>query len=286
MVRAEDEPLSIVPTAPPQTKAVRSLEEIHEPAARAFLEEELGRPDTLGLILCGSRAIGWAAPDGDYDAFVLVTPERFRSLDIADTMVHLYADGETPKRLIGDFTYYTESAFEEALASPLDIDHWPYIDAVVLADKTGRLEDWCRRLAAFPEDTWKERAMNRYLQLAVAASSATIDDVRGFDVDRQLNLFRAALAGVHLWFTMRKRWAPTFKWWTREIERLGIRPDTRAVLEGAILNPSIDTVTHLREHMKLELRHAGISDVDDLLRAFFATFLPERREAVYRDSYL
>ncbi len=275
-----------MPTAPSTTKAVRSLEEIHEPSARAFLEEEQRRPDTLGLILCGSRAIGWAAPDGDYDAFVLVTPERFRSLDIADTMVHLYAPDETPKRLIGDFTYYTEEAFEAALASPLDIDHWPYVDAVVLADKSGRLEDWCRRLAAFPEESWRERVVNRYLQLAVAASSATIDDVRGFDVDRQLNLFRAAIAGVHLWFTMRKRWAPTFKWWTREIERLQIRPDTRAVLEGAILNPSVDTVTHLREHMKTELRHAGVTEVDDVLRAFFATFLPENRDAVYRHTYL
>ena len=275
-----------MPIAPLTTKAVRTLEEIHEPSARAFLEEEQGRPDTLGLILCGSRAIGWAAPDGDYDAFILVTPERFRSLDVADTMVHLYAADETPKRLIGDFTYYTEEAFESALASPLDIDHWAYVDAVVLADKTGRLEDWRRRLAAFPEDSWRERAVNKYLQLAVAASSATIDDVRGFDVDRQLNLFRAAIAGVHLWFTIRKRWAPSFKWWTREIERLQIRPDTRAVLEGAILNPSIDTVTHLREHMKTELRHAGVTEVDDVLRAFFATFLPENRDAVYRHSYL
>jgi len=262
------------------------MEEIHEPSARAFLEEEARRPDTLGVILCGSRAIGWAAPDGDYDAFVLVTAERFRSLDVADTMVHLYAPDESPKRLIGDFTYYTEAAFEKALVSPLDIDHWPYVDAVVLADRSGRLENWCRRLAKFPEETWKERALNRYIQLAVATSSATIDDVRGFDADRQLNLFRAAIAGVHLWFTIRKRWAPTFKWWTREVERLEIRPDTRAILEGALLNPSIDTVTHLREHMKTELRYAGVPEVDDLLRAFFATFLPERREAVYRDSYL
>ncbi len=71
-----------------------------------------------------------------------------------------------------------------------------------------------------------------------------------------------------------------------ERSRSEIRPDTRAILEGALLNPSIDTVTHLREHMKTELRYAGVPEVDDLLRAFFATFLPERREAVYRDSYL
>jgi len=286
VVREKDEPLILVPTAPPTTKPVRSLAEIHNSDVRVFLEDEQHRPDTLGLILCGSRAIGWALPEGDYDAFIVVTPERFRALDIADTMVHLYAPDESPKRLIGDFTYYTEEAFEEALKSPLDIDHWAYVDAVVLADKSSRLENWCRRLAAFPEETWRERAVHRYLQLAVAASSATIDDVRGFEVDRQLNLFRAAIAGVHLWFTMQHRWAPSFKWWTREIERLEIRPDTRAILESAIMNPSVDTVTHLREHMKTGLRHAGVTEVDDVLRAFFTTFLPERREAVYRDSYL
>jgi hypothetical protein len=91
---------------------------------------------------------------------------------------------------------------------------------------------------------------------------------------------------VHLWFTLKGRWAPPFKWWTREVERLEIRPDTRAVLEGAILNPSIEMLTHVRDHMKSEMRHAGITEVDDLLRAFFTTFLPERRPAVYRNSYL
>ena len=268
------------------TRPIRSLEEVHEPAVRAAIDAILARPETLGFLFCGSRAIGWADPDGDYDAFVHVTREHYRSLDVDATQIRIFAEGEIPKRMIGDFSVFSDEVFEEQLRSPLDIDHWPYVDAVIVSDRTGALTEWARTLAAFPEAGRRERAVQKYLQLAIDFHYATIADVRGFEVDRQLNLHRAALAAVHLWFTLRGRWAPPFKWWTREVERLDIRPDTRAVLEGAILNPSIEMLTHVRDHMKSEMRHAGITEVDDLLRAFFTTFLPEHRPAVYRNTYL
>jgi hypothetical protein len=267
-------------------RPIRSLEEVHEPAVRAAIDAILARPETLGFLFCGSRATGWADPEGDYDAFVHVTREHYRSLDVDGTQIRIFAEGEVPKRMIGDFSVFSDEVFEEQLRSPLDIDHWPYVDAVIVSDRTGALAEWARTLAAFPEAGRRERAVQKYLQLAIDFHYATIADVRGFEVDRQLNLHRAALAAVHLWFTLRGRWAPPFKWWSREVERLDIRPDTRAVLEGAILNPSIEMLTHVRDHMKSEMRHAGITEVDDLLRAFFATFLPERRPAVYRNTYL
>ncbi|HEU5309818.1 MAG TPA: hypothetical protein VFV24_00060, partial [Candidatus Eisenbacteria bacterium] len=260
--------------------------EVHEPAVREAIESLIARHETLGLLFCGSRATGWAAPDGDYDAFVYVTREHYRSLDVDQTQIRIFAEGETPKRMIGDFSLFSEEVFEEQLRSPLDIDHWPYVDAVIVSDKTGALAEWTRKLAAFPTDQLRERAVQKYLQLVIDYHYATIADVRGFEVDRRLNLNRAALAAVHLWFTLRGRWAPPLKWWTREVERLEIRPDTRAVLEGAILNPSIEMLTHCRDHMKSEMRHAGITEIDDLLRFFFTTFLPENRESVYRNTYL
>lgn len=188
--------------------------------------------------------------------------------------------------MVADVSAFSDEALEEQLHSPLDIDHWPYMDAVVLADPTGRLSDWARQIAAFPEEGFRERAMHKFLQLVIAYHYATMDDVRGYAADRQLNLHRAALAGVHLWFTLRRRWAPPFKWWTREVERLEIRPDSRAVLEAAIMNPTLETLTHLRDHLKTEARYAGVPEVDDVLREFFKSLLPENRAAVYRNSYL
>ena len=269
-----------------ETRPVRTIGDVHEPVVREAIEAMIARPETLGFLFCGSRTTGWAAPDGDYDGFVYVTREHYRSLDVDSTQVRIFAEGETPKRMIGDFSLFSDEVFEEQLRSPLDIDHWPYVDAVVVSDKTGSLAEWVRKLAAFPTDQLRERAVQKYLQLVIDFHYATIADVRGFEVDRQLNLSRAALAAVHLWFTLRGRWAPPLKWWTREVERLEIRPDTRAVLEGAILNPTIEMLTHVRDHLKSEMRYAGITEVDDLLRTFFTTFLPERRPAVYRNSYL
>jgi len=271
---------------PAGTPAVRSLDQIDNPAVRAALDAYFAQEAVLGILLCGSRVLGWADADGDYDALILVTPEHFRSIPPEQTLVRIFAEGETPRRMVGDFAILTGATLDESLRSPLDIDHWPYVDAVVVADRTGTLEERRRGLAAFPEAGWRERALQRYLTLLIAVHYAIVDDVRGFAADRQMNLFRAGLAGIHLWFTLQKRWAPPLKWWTREVERLSIRPDSRAALEAAVLNPTIDTATHLREHLKTEMRHAGFAEVDDIVSEFARTFLPERRAAVYRDSYL
>jgi len=114
-------------------------------------------------------------------------------------------------------------------------------------------------------------------------------DLAGQSAQRQLNVFRAVLAGVSLWFTLQRRWSPPYKWLTQEIERLEMRPDTRGILEGALLNPSIDTLTHLRDHLKTEMKYAGIGEMasrEALLEAFAATFHPDRAAGVYRSHYL
>lgn len=271
-------------TAPP-----RSIAEVHEPRTRAWLEAQASRPDTLGILLVGSRANGWGSPDADYDAFVYVAPDRYRDTPVKDTLVWLEAEGEVPARIVGDFSIFAPEHLDLHERSPLDIDHWPYHDAVVLLDRTGTLEARRRRIAAFPEEGWKERAIDKYLIVAASYSYAVKSDLAGLGAQRQLNVFRAVLAGVSLWFTLQRRWAPPYKWLTPEIERLEIRPDTRGILEGALLNPSIDTLTHMRDHLKREMSYAGIAEMasrDTLLEAFAATFRPDRAAGVQRSLYL
>jgi predicted nucleotidyltransferase len=268
---------------------VRSIGDVHEPRAREWLETVAARPDTLGILLVGSRANGWGGLDSDYDAFIYVTPERYREVGVRETLVWLEAEGEFPARVVGDFSILTREHLDLHERSPLDIDHWPYADGIVLHDRMGGLEERRRRIAAFPEEGWKERAIDKYLILGCAYGYALKSDIAGLDAQRQLNFFRAVLAGVSLWFTLQRRWAPPYKWLTPEIERLEIRPDTRGVLEGALLNPTIDTLTHLRDHLKSEMRYAGIAEIatrEALLEAFAATFLPERAPGVYRSLYL
>jgi len=267
----------------------RSIADVHEPRARAWLEAQAARGDTLGILLVGSRATGWGAPDADYDAFVYVTPERYRATPVNDTLVWLEAEGEVPARVVSDFSIFAPEHLDLHERSPLDIDHWPYYDAIPLCDRTGDLEDRRRRIAAFRDEGWRERAIDKYLVLAGAYSYALKSDLSGLPAQRQLNLFRAALAGVSLWFTLQRRWAPPYKWLTPEIERLEMRPDTRGILEGALLNPSIDTLTHLRDHLKSEMKYAGIVELasrEALLGAFAATFHPDRAVGVYRNLYL
>jgi predicted nucleotidyltransferase len=271
------------------TATARSIAEIHEPRARAWLEEEAARPDTLGILLVGSRANGWGAPNSDYDAFVYVSPERYRAIAPKETLVWLEAEGEFPARVVGDFSIMSPEHLDLHERSPLDIDHWPYVDAVLLHDRTGRLEEARRRIAAFPEAGWKERAIDKYVAVVAAYSYAVKSEVAGLEAQRQLNIYRATLAAVSLWFTLQHRWAPPYKWFVPEIERLAMRPDTRGIIEGALSNPSIDTLTHLRDHLKTEMKYAGIVEVasrEAFLEAFAASFHPDRAAGVYRSLYL
>jgi hypothetical protein len=87
-----------------EVRPIRSIEDVHEPAVRAAIEELIARPETLGFLFCGSRATGWASPDGDYDGFVYVTREHYRSLDVDATQIRMFAENETPKRMTGDFS--------------------------------------------------------------------------------------------------------------------------------------------------------------------------------------
>jgi hypothetical protein len=231
------------------TTAARTIEEVREPVARAWLEETAAHPDTLGILLVGSRATGWGAPDADYDAFVYVTPERYRAIHVRDTLVWLETNGDGTKRLVGDFSIFSPEHLDVHEQSPLDIDHGPSLDAVLLLDRTGQLEERRRRIAAFPEAGWKERAIDKYLTVVASYSYAMKSDLAGLDAQRNLNIFRAVIAGVSLWFTLQRRWAPPYKWLTPEIERLEMRPDTRGILEGALVNPTMDTLTHLRDHL-------------------------------------
>jgi hypothetical protein len=268
------------------TPIARRIADIGEPLSRAWLEARIARPDTLGVLLCGSRATGWAAPNGDYDAMVFLERGAYGAMAPEETLVYLHAPDEVPRRVVGDFSLFSDEHLEIHAASPLDIDHWAYVDAVVLFDRRGDLEARRERIARFPEEGWRERVFQKYMQILVALSYATRSDVAGREAERQLNLQRGALAAVHLWFALQRRWSPPLKWWIYEMERLEIRPDTRAVLEGAALGPTIEMLTHVRDHMKSELRHAGITEVDAVVPAFAASFAPDRQPDVYRSHYL
>ena len=122
--------------------------------------------------------LGWADPDGDYDAIVLVTAERFRSTPPEATLVWLYAEGDAPRRLIGDFSIVSDETLEEALRSAR---HRPlaFVDAAVIADRTGTLVQRCRALAAFPEEdgaTGRSTAISRWGSRSTTRSPTSAAD--------------------------------------------------------------------------------------------------------------
>ena len=64
------------------------------------------------------------------------------------------------RHLVADFSILFPEHLHIHQLSPLDIDHWPCLDAILLFDRTGDLEERRRRIAAFPETGWKERVID------------------------------------------------------------------------------------------------------------------------------
>jgi hypothetical protein len=118
------------------------------------------------------------------------------------------------------------------------------VDAVIVADRDGALAGWRERLAAFPEVTRRERAMHRYVQLVHSLHYAISDDVRGFEMDRQINCTGPRSRALHLVHPPEPLGSPAQVAHTRD--RASGDPARHARRSGgAVLNPSIEMLTHV-----------------------------------------
>lgn len=136
---------------------IGTLDNIENQIVRNRLTELLNKEHVLGIMLWGSRATQFGEPDTDYDALIYVTRQFFNSLTKKDLAILKFNEQVNPKKLLIDFTYWSDSIFENQLQSPLDIDHAVFVEGIVLNDKTGQLESWREKLAEYPVKTHIER---------------------------------------------------------------------------------------------------------------------------------
>ncbi|MHA2234382.1 MAG: DUF4037 domain-containing protein [Candidatus Thorarchaeota archaeon] len=248
---------------------VESIEEIDVPMARERLEGLVKESHVLGVMLWGSRATGFGAPTTDWDALIYVTEEYYDGLELKDTIWLEFDESVEPRKLVIDFSPISDAWFRQQMESPLDIDHSPYAEGKVIHDPTGKLEEWRKKLARYPEEEHVDRLKNKFALAAGSFGAGRIDQDRGFVHDSKMNLFRSVVASINLWFTIKKSWTPPYK-----------------LFCDALDDPTVKNVGAVVMHLKEQIIEDGHEFPNDFITAFLETIHVEGRPGQIRHSYM
>jgi hypothetical protein len=161
-------------------------------------------PDSLGLILHGSRASGVERPDSDFDLIRVVTDEAFAELKARDALreKRTAADGSS-----ADVAYACPERFRWGAANP----GWftsMYVTAKVLVDEDGEVGQLVAALveggAASAAESLAE-TYDAYLNCFVRSLKAWR---RGDELGGRMQAAESALYLVRLLFALERRWPP------------------------------------------------------------------------------
>ena len=175
-----------------------------DPLLSELIAEVRDDPETMGLLLHGSRAVGTDRPDSDYDLIRVVTEQAFSARKARGALLERSAADAGPKM---DVLYQTPSRMELYVSDP----GWytpTYVSSRILFDRTGELASLVRRLTAEAGRIALERtaaAYDNYLNCFVRSIKATR---RGDEIGRRLHAAESALALVRLLSGLESRWPP------------------------------------------------------------------------------
>ncbi|MFX0114156.1 MAG: hypothetical protein ACFFB3_06385 [Candidatus Hodarchaeota archaeon] len=264
----------------------------NDPVAWEYYQKLINEPYVLGFMIWGSRATGFGAADSDWDALVYVTEEHYDSIDLKDALLYIFDESVFPKRLVVDYSPISDGWFRQQIESPLDIDHFPYAEGIVINDKTGKLEEWRRRLAEYPEEEHEDRLKNKLVQLQVAYYYAMIGDKRralneeSFLANRQINLYRAVLSAASLWFAVKKSWSPPLKFWSQHCRKLGMTDEEFQLFTETLNGPTLENVGKLVKHLEQLIIDQGYEFPKDFFATFVETIDIAGRPKQIRHTYL
>lgn len=269
-----------------QILIVKSIHEIDDKMVCERLEGLIKEPYVLGVMLWGSRATGFGAPTADWDALIYVTEEYYNTLKLKDTIWLEFDESVEPRKLVIDFSPVSDAWFRQQIESPLDMDHFPYVEGVVIHDPTGKLEEWRKRLARYPEEEHLDRLKNKYCTLLGSLGYADINSRRGHIYDSKLNAFRSVVAAANLWFTIQKQWTPPLKWWTPHVKNMGMSEETYKLFCHALDDPKFETALELFKKLKQEILEKDYDFPNDSMSTFLETIHVNGRPAQIRHTYL
>ena len=174
-----------------------------DPLLAELMAEVRADPETLGLLLHGSRAVGTHRPDSDFDLIRIVTERAYAVRKERGTLLERSA----ADALKADVLYQALSRIESYVTDP----GWytpTYVSARVLFDRTGEIAGVLARITAEAGRIASERTAanyDEYLNCFVRSIKAAR---RGDVIGRQLHSAESALALIRLLFGLESNWPP------------------------------------------------------------------------------
>ena len=175
-----------------------------DPFLAEVIAEVRDDPETVGLLLHGSRALGTDRPDSDYDLIRIVAEQAYLARMEQGALLERSAGDARPKV---DVLYQALSRIEGYISEP----GWytpTYVSAQILFDRTGEIGSFMTRLTAEAGRIAFSRtaaAYDDYLNCFVRSIKAAR---RGDEMGRQLHAAESALALMRLLFGLQSRWPP------------------------------------------------------------------------------
>ncbi len=242
----------------------------------ARLEEWKRRPDVLGVILVGSKAVAHADALSDDDLEILLTDEAFDRL--APARCHeLRVDNEgAQSRIIYDALYTTLTELKKKTASPRDLDHWPYETARVLFARDPRVKEAVEAAARMTEEFRRARLLHATVDAWAASRRAAKTVKRGHEAAARLVLARGAKALARVMFALEWRWVPLDHWIEAELETLEDRAGARNHLLEAIRTGNPDELAAGLDCLEDRLHAEGVARPDGRIALFLELVHPSR----------
>jgi predicted nucleotidyltransferase len=131
-----------------------------------------GVREKVGLVLAGSRAVGYHVPSSDYDFLALCDRgtytdiARLAGVDREVTRINLAVDKEQIKqrfRIEVDIAVYESKRVERALGDYNDVVLWIWTNAKVLFDPTNRIQTLQKGVTGYPRDVLERKLKAHYL---------------------------------------------------------------------------------------------------------------------------
>jgi predicted nucleotidyltransferase len=169
-----------------------------------LVSEARDDPETLGLLLHGSRASDAHRSDSDYDLIRIVTEDAYSARLDRNSLLEHRPPGDAPKV---DILFQSTARIESYVANP----GWytaTYISARLLFDRSGEIAPLLRRLTAEAGKVARGGtavAYDDYLNSFVRSIKAAR---RGDDLGRQLHSAGSAVALVRTLFGLESAWPP------------------------------------------------------------------------------
>lgn len=205
------------------------------PATRQRVADWQRDPDVRGLLLVGSKSLGFADRYSDDDLYVVLTESAYQRRLGSRPFEWFTQRGPGLPQVLYDICYTSVSALSDRLDSPRDVDHWEFQQSELLFDRDGTLASLTQALAAMPRDFRRKRLMHGTLDAHMAQHRANKTSQRGgahFIV--KLLVLRSVQALIRVVFALEWRWVPLDHWLEQELADLADPANVTFLLAEAL----------------------------------------------------